>query len=90
MSPALTAAPTQSQTGQASWYRAAPYGVCAHRTLPMGTVVRVTNLANGRSTSCRVGDRGPFVRGWIIDLARGTFAELAPPSTGVISVRIEW
>jgi len=42
---------------------------CAHRTARFGTVLRVTNLANGRSTHCRVNDRGPFVRGRSIDLS---------------------
>src|SRR5215470_15793250 len=40
----------------------------AHRTLPFGTMVRVTNISNGRSVLVRVNDRGPFVRGRIIDL----------------------
>jgi hypothetical protein len=88
--PALAAAPTQSQTGRASWYWEAPAGTCAHRTLPFGTVVLVTNLANGKQVTCKVSDRGPFVEGWIIDLSRPTFSALAPPSTGVIDVRIEW
>lgn len=44
---------------------------CAHRTRPFGQVVTVTRLDNGRSISCRVNDRGPFVRGRCIDLSRG-------------------
>lgn len=83
-------APSNSQTGKASWYAQAPDGTCAHQTLPMGTIVKVTNTANGKSTTCRVADRGPYHDGWIIDLAESTFAQLAPTSTGVISVRIEW
>ena len=43
---------------------------CAHKTLPFGTVLRVTNLANGRSVNVRVNDRGPFVAGREIDLSK--------------------
>jgi hypothetical protein len=89
LAPATTAAPTHSQTGGATYY-AAPDGTCAHRTLPFGTLVRVTDLANGRTVTCRVADRGPYVSGRILDLAKTTFAQLAPTSTGVIQVRIEW
>jgi peptidoglycan lytic transglycosylase len=49
--------------------RASPHGLtAAHRTLPFGTKVRVTNLRNGRSVVVRINDRGPFVRGRVIDL----------------------
>jgi rare lipoprotein A len=78
-----------SQTGPASWY-GAPAGTCAHQTLPFGTVVTVTDLANGRSVTCRVEDRGPYEGGRIIDLSESTFAQLAPPGAGVIEVRISW
>lgn len=81
--------PANSQSGQASWYDYKA-GTCAHRTLPFGTVVKVTNLANGRTATCRVADRGPFVEGRVIDLEKGVFSQLAPPSAGVINVRIEW
>ncbi len=82
-------APTNAQEGPASWYDGKAGG-CAHRTLPFGTSVRVTNLANGRSTSCVVNDRGPYTGGRIIDLDRGVFSQIASTSTGVINVRIEW
>lgn len=53
----------------ASGERASPSGLtAAHRTLPFGTRVRVTNTSNGRSVVVRINDRGPFVRGRIIDL----------------------
>ena len=53
----------------ASGERASPRGLtAAHRTLPFGTMVRVTNVHNGRSVIVRINDRGPFVRGRIIDL----------------------
>lgn len=85
-----TTAPPNVQEGEASYYAAAAPDECAHRTLAFGTIVTVTNLANGKRTTCRVGDRGPFVEGRIIDLSEQTFAELAPLSEGVISVRINW
>ena len=78
-----------AQRGVASWYSHKP-GTCAHRTLPMGTIVRVTHTRTGRSTTCRVADRGPFVKGRIIDLDRRVFAELAPLSDGVFSAEISW
>lgn len=84
-----TTKPPNTQSGKASWYDA-PTGTCAHRTLPMGTVLTVINVANGRSVKCRVADRGPHVAGRIIDLAKTSYDDLAPPSTGVIDVRIEW
>lgn len=84
-----TTRPPNQQTGQASWYDA-PDGTCAHRTLPFGTVLTVTNLANGAKVTCRVADRGPYVAGRVVDLAKTTFDDLAPPSSGVIDVRIEW
>lgn len=77
------------ETGQASWYDT--YSMtCAHRTLPKGTMVTVTNLGNGRSVTCRVADRGPFVSGRIIDLSHDAFAKLASRSEGVIDVDITW
>lgn len=84
-----TTAPPRTQTGKASWYQTTD-GTCAHRTLPFGTIVKVTNLANGRTVSCRVADRGPYVEGRIIDLDREGFEQLTSASTGVIDVRIEW
>ncbi len=70
-------------TGTASWYgsghrtangeRFNPNGLtAAHRSLPFGTMVRVTNEANGRTVVVRINDRGPFVGGRIIDLSRGS------------------
>lgn len=90
----------QAQSGIASIYaykggktasgeRAAPGGLtAAHRTLPFGTHVRVTNKRNGRSVVVRINDRGPFVRGRIIDLtpagARALgFSGLAPVTVDV-------
>lgn len=95
--PEPKAAPTPSappaedgtETGTASWYDHQP-GVCAHKSLPFGTVVTVTHTGNGKRTTCTVGDRGPYVEGWIIDLHPEQFDDLAPTSTGVVPVRITW
>jgi rare lipoprotein A len=54
----------------------------AHRTLPFGTLVRVTNIANGRSVIVRINDRGPFTRGRMIDLSRAAAAELGLVTRG--------
>lgn len=79
----------RTETGKASWYDDRP-GICAHKTLPFGTVVTVTNVDNGRTVNCTVDDRGPFVEGRIIDLNPQEFSKLAPLSAGVIDVRISW
>src|SRR2546430_1537795 len=76
-------APTgRSQSGGATWYDAAPPGTCAHRTLPMGTVVTIRSQS-GATATCTVSDRGPFADGMIIDLAKDVFSKLAPLSQGV-------
>ena len=79
----------RSQSGPASWYYG-PVGSCAHPTLPMGTVITVTDLATGASATCKVGGRGPYGGTFIVDLDQATFAKLAPLSAGVIEVRITW
>ncbi len=96
---ALTSfAEAHAQTGKASYYggrgRTASGGhvghmTAAHRTLPFGTQVRVTNLANQRSAVVTVNDRGPFVRGRIIDVSTGAAGVLGMRSSGVVPVRIE-
>jgi rare lipoprotein A len=85
-----TAAPTHDERGKATWYDSGSPGVCAHKTLPFGTVVTVTNLANGKSVTCTVHDRGPYVDGYIIDLNPQEFGKIAPLSAGVINARITW
>ena len=71
----------------------APYDpaafTCAHRSLPFGTRVRVTELARGRSVVVTVNDRGPFVRGRVIDLSRAAAAALGIIGRGVARVRVE-
>ncbi|WP_043760275.1 septal ring lytic transglycosylase RlpA family protein [Aeromonas taiwanensis] len=61
----------------------------AHMTLPFGTQVKVTNLANGKSVVVRVNDRGNFARGRIIDLSRAAFSAIGNPRTGLIKVKLE-
>lgn len=90
-------------TGTASWYGPGFYGkrtangevyrpgtyTVAHRYLPFGTRVRVTNLNNGLSAIARVNDRGPFIGGRIIDLGHGIARDLGVTSSGLATVKIE-
>ena len=89
--------------GGASWYSDAlagrrtasgePYDpgalIAAHRALPFGTLLRVTNLANGRSVEVRVIDRGPFIAGRIVDLSRVAAEEIGILRAGHGRVRVE-
>lgn len=92
-----------SEVGIASWY-GAPYHnartangaiynengmTAAHRTLPMGTIVRVTNLATHQSAVLTINDRGPFVPNRILDLSRGAAIKLGVFRTGTARVRID-
>ena len=91
------------QTGVASWYggifhgrRAADGSVydknkftAAHKSLPFGTIVKVTNLNNGRNCVVKITDRGPFVKGRIIDLSRVAATEIGMLSKGVAKVKLE-
>ena len=61
----------------------------AHKKLPFGTKVKVTNVKNGKSVIVRINDRGPFVRGRIIDLSRSAFSSIGNTSAGVIDVKVE-
>jgi len=61
----------------------------AHRTLPFGTRLRVTNLANGRSVTVRVNDRGPFVRGRSVDVSSSAAAALQMTERGVAKVKLD-
>jgi rare lipoprotein A len=61
----------------------------AHRTLPLGTWVRVTNTRNGRSVDVRINDRGPYGRGRIIDLSEAAARQLDMIGAGVVPVTIE-
>ena len=91
-----------SETGIASWYGPNFHGkktangedynqndlTAAHRTLPMPSAVRVTNLENGRSLVLRINDRGPFARGRIIDVSRRGAQLLGFEKNGVAKVRV--
>lgn len=79
----------RTEHGVASWF-GAPDATCAHRTLPFGTVIKVTMVATGVSTECKVADRGPSDMSRVIDLSTDTFEQLADPSVGLIDVVIEW
>ena len=92
-----------SETGKASYYGDRHHGqrtasgerfdqnalTAAHRTLPFGTRVRVTNLNNERSVVLRINDRGPFVRGRVIDVSRAAAVRLDMLRAGVVPVRVE-
>ncbi len=90
------------ETGYASYYATKFHGrrtangevydenkmTAAHRTLPFGTRVRVTNITNGKSVVVRINDRGPFHRGRVIDVSRRAARELGFIREGVIRVRV--
>jgi rare lipoprotein A len=90
------------QVGMASWYGPKFHGrrtangevfnmyqlTAAHRTLPLGSWVHVTNLENGRSIEVRVNDRGPFVRGRIIDLSYAAARAVGMVRQGVVRVQV--
>ncbi|NKB51505.1 MAG: septal ring lytic transglycosylase RlpA family protein [Rhizobiaceae bacterium] len=97
----LLATPAQAATqcGKASWYamtsktasgeRASPNTMtAAHRTLPFGTKVRVTNQRNGRSVILRINDRGPFVKGRVIDVTKKAAAKLGFLNSGWTRVAV--
>jgi rare lipoprotein A len=81
---------TNSGTRTASGQRLCDRGAtAAHKTLPMGTKVRVTNQANGKSEIVTINDRGPFIRGRIIDLTIGSAERLGFRQRGVAPVKVE-
>lgn len=62
----------------------------AHRTLPFGTLVRVTRLSNGKKVTVRINDRGPFIKGRIIDLSLGAARKIGlAKKTGLTKVKLE-
>ncbi|WP_423149557.1 septal ring lytic transglycosylase RlpA family protein [Rubrolithibacter danxiaensis] len=93
-----------TETGKASFYASKFNGrrtssgekfrsskrTAAHRTLPFGTKVKVTNLKNGKSVKVRINDRGPFVAGRIIDLSRKAARKIDMINAGVVSVKIQY
>ncbi|MBW7469483.1 septal ring lytic transglycosylase RlpA family protein [Marinobacter sp. M216] len=92
-----------TETGQASYYadkfqnRKTASGAlykhelhtAAHKKLPFGTTVKVTNTKNGKSVVVEINDRGPFVKGRIIDLSKSAFTRIGNTSVGLINVKIE-
>ena len=72
--------------GQASWYKHKGGLFAANPWLPMGSRVKVTNRANGKSVVVTINDRGPFVPGRIIDLDKVAFEKIASPGVGVIEI----
>ena len=80
-----------SQVGEATWYDP-PWGgyTAAHKTLPFGTHVTVTNLDTGASVTVVIDDRGPYAPGRIIDLSPEAFSAIAPLGQGVMHVSISW
>ncbi|MGH9555009.1 MAG: septal ring lytic transglycosylase RlpA family protein [Terriglobales bacterium] len=97
------AKPLLVETGLASWY-GGPYHnrrgangeiydmhalTAAHRTLPMNSIVRVTNLKTGNSTLVRITDRGPFVPGRVIDLSAAAAKEVNAWREGLVKVRLD-
>jgi rare lipoprotein A len=97
------AGPGYSEEGIASWYGGHFHGrqtsngevydmharTAAHKTLPLGVYVKVRNLDNGKETIARINDRGPFVKGRIIDLSYALAKELEVVGRGTAPVRIE-
>jgi len=88
-----SATPAAAQCGRASWYalhsrtasgeRMNPSALtAAHRTLPFGTRLKVTNQRNGKSVVVRINDRGPFVRGRVLDLSRAAAREIGMIGSG--------
>jgi rare lipoprotein A len=97
------APPLATETGKASWY-GPPYHnrvgsngevynmhamTAAHRTLPLGTIVRVTNLKTGHSALVRITDRGPFIPGRVLDLSLAAARKLDVYLPGIAEVRVE-
>ncbi|RRD38254.1 septal ring lytic transglycosylase RlpA family protein [Leptotrichia sp. OH3620_COT-345] len=91
------------QTGIASFYGGKWHGrktangeifdtyklTAAHKTLPFGTRVRVTNVNNGKSVVVRINNRGPYAKGRIIDLSQAAFSKIASLSKGIVKVKLE-
>jgi len=77
-----------TEIGRASWYAFKPK-TTAHKTLPFGTKLRITNTETGASTIVRVADRGPYVAGRIVDLSSDAFSAIAPLWQGTVAVKVE-
>ncbi|MGB5832762.1 MAG: septal ring lytic transglycosylase RlpA family protein [Thiohalocapsa sp.] len=101
--PSVAASPGQVLKGIASYYHDSLHGnktasgqiynknqmSAAHKSLPLGSKVRVTDVRTGKSIVVRVNDRGPFIKGRIIDLSRRAASELGMIRKGVTPVKVE-
>ena len=95
--------PVETQTGKASFYGGRWAGrktangeiyrpetmTAAHKSLPFGTFVKVTNMRNGSSAIVRINNRGPYVKGRIIDLSVAAARDLKMVNSGVVPIRLE-
>ncbi|MEZ9280482.1 septal ring lytic transglycosylase RlpA family protein [Vibrio cyclitrophicus] len=96
-------AESHALAGKASWYGDKFHGrltasgetynmnanTAAHKTLPFGTIVRVTNTVNNKSVDVKINDRGPYVKGRVIDLSHKAFARIGNVKQGTVPVKIE-
>ncbi len=77
--------------GKASWYKGRKDDnttyTSAHKTLPFGTMVEVTDLSNGKTVQVKINDRGPYVPGRVLDLSKVAFSDLIEPSLGITTVQ---
>jgi rare lipoprotein A len=98
---AASTGPASAQCGRASWYalhsktasgeRMNPSAMtAAHRSLPFGTKVKVTNKTNGKSVVVRINDRGPFIKGRVIDVSKGAAQKLGFIKSGHTSICLDW
>jgi rare lipoprotein A len=87
----FTSAALAGEQGLASYYQNPHFGglIAAHKTLPFGTQVKVFNLDNGRTAIVKIVDRGPFIRGRIIDVSLAAASALGFRGAGLAHVRIE-
>jgi rare lipoprotein A len=103
LGPVPTQGQIYRETGTAAWYGKEFHGKktasgevfdraglsAAHRTLPLGAMVRVTNLENNKSIKVKINDRGPFIKSRILDLSYGAAQELGFAAQGITQVKIE-
>lgn len=99
----VAAFPLPAAVGVASWYGRSHAGLhtasgeifsperrtAAHRSLPLGTILKVTNLKSGKSAIVTVNDRGPYIAGRLIDLSEGAARDLAMVRDGLAQVKLE-
>ncbi|MBF0596685.1 septal ring lytic transglycosylase RlpA family protein [Faecalibacter rhinopitheci] len=97
------AAIASASSGVVSWYGDKFHGrktasgeaydknelTAAHKTLPFGTKVKVTNIRNGKSVVVEINDRGPFVKSRVLDLSQAAFSEIGHTNSGVMQVKYE-